>query len=67
MKKEILNTGICVITADNGLWLTDGESFGSTVITQNTPDKINRWTEVTDEYKQQREAEILAEMLGRMV
>ena len=49
-----------ILKADNGKWLTNGETFGK-VVYVGINDSVDNWHEITDEEKAQFEnAEILA-------
>lgn len=61
MKKAIEN-GITVLTADDGMKLTNGEAFGSTV-QLGVNDSENNWYEVTQEEAERMQAEAEEEEL----
>lgn len=54
MKSKIVEQRI--LTAEEGMYLTDGETFGKTVVLPIDADPA-RWQEITAEEKERREAE----------
>lgn len=54
MKLEIINN-IRVITPDDGMWITNGDTFSDKVYLGVNAD-INEWSEITDEEKVRLEA-----------
>ena len=51
--QKIIENGITVLTADSGMKLTNGETFGS-VVRLGIYDSENNWYEITEEEAQRR-------------
>lgn len=56
--QKIIENGITVLTADSGMKLTNGETFGS-VVRLGIYDSENNWYEITEEEAQRRMEEEL--------
>lgn len=56
MTKETIKQ--IILTADEGMYLTNGETYGKTVVLPESAD-ISEWNEITEaEYEKQQEAEV---------
>lgn len=56
--QRIIENGITVLTADSGMKLTNGETFGA-VVRLGIYDSENNWYEITEEEAQRRMEEEL--------
>lgn len=56
--QKIIENGITVLTADSGMKLTNGETFGS-VVRLGIYDSENNWYQITEEEAQRRMEEEL--------